>query len=300
MFELSANAEGLKFRLQARWARNMLKPRDFAFGPANNPFPVYWIILDGSREVEIAGERYTVGPGDFVVYPPGVPYQLPPAGSGGLFHYLSLGCEAKIGPFGLYELYPLPVISRPAHREALKALTELWLQLIARFDELADQLQSQGKTNPDSLLPDPAMSVQVLRLQETLHRWFAELFMLLKPRMPKQTVEMDRRIVKACVYIRENCHRTIQTDDLAAHVYLSPSHFNYLFRRSLGVPPAEYLRSYRIQLAKELLTQTSMPIHEIAARVGYVGQSQFSRAFRKAERKSPLEYRMEWQRSEPE
>lgn len=299
MFELDPSAEGLKFQLHTRWVRNMLKPHDFTFGPVINPFPVFWLVLDGSREIEIAGKRHWVGEGDLVVYTPGIPYKLVPASSGGLFHYLSLGCEAKIGPFGLHEVYPLPEITSDADRGDLEALAVHWRQLLDRFERLGDALRSREETPLSGLLPDPSTSVLLLRLQETLHRWFAECLTLLRRRIPEHTLKLDPRIVRACVYIREHVHESIRLEDLAAYVYVSPSHFNYLFRRSLGLPPAEYLRNYRIQHAKELLIRTALPIGEISARVGYDGQSQFSRAFRKAEGKGPLAYRREWRQREP-
>ncbi|MEF3306858.1 AraC family transcriptional regulator [Paenibacillus sp. GYB003] len=299
MFELDPSAEGLKFQLHTRWVRNMLKPRDFTFGPVINPFPVFWLVLDGSREIEIAGKRYRVGEGDLVVYTPGIPYRLVPASSGGLFHYLSLGCEAKIGPFGLHEVYPLPEITSDADKRDLEALAMHWRQLLDRFERLGDALRNREGTPWSGLLPDPSTSVLLLRLQETLYRWFAECLALLRRRIPEHTLKLDPRIVRACVYIREHVHESIRLEDLASQVYVSPSHFNYLFRRSLGLPPAEYLRKYRIQHAKELLILTNLPIGEISARVGYDGQSQFSRAFRKAEGKGPLAYRREWQQREP-
>ncbi|WP_158606989.1 AraC family transcriptional regulator [Paenibacillus ginsengarvi] len=299
MFELDSNAEGLKFQLHIRWVRNMLKPRDFTFGPVINPFPVFWLVLDGSREIEIAEKRYRVAKGDIVVFTPGIPYRLVPATAGGLFHYMSLGCEAKIGPFGLHEVYPLPAITSDMERCELEALACEWRQLLDRFERLGESIPIREGVAVSDLLPDPATSILLLKLQEALYGWFAKVLALLQSHIPEHTRTLDQRVLRACVYIREHVHEMIRLDDLAAHVYLSPSHFNYLFRRALGLPPAEYLRHYRIQHAKELLIRTSLPIGEISARVGYDGQSQFSRAFRKAEGKGPMAYRREWQLREP-
>jgi transcriptional regulator GlxA family with amidase domain len=71
--------------------------------------------------------------------------------------------------------------------------------------------------------------------------------------------------------MQEHVRESVLLEQLAAHVYVSPSHFSSLFRRALGVPPAHYLRKLRIRQAKELLLCTSLSVGEISQRVGYAG-----------------------------
>jgi YesN/AraC family two-component response regulator len=47
----------------------------------------------------------------------------------------------------------------------------------------------------------------------------------------------------------------------------------------------------KLAWAKELLTATSLPIHEVAGHVGYTDALYFSRVFRKREGKSPRKWR---------
>ena len=55
---------------------------------------------------------------------------------------------------------------------------------------------------------------------------------------------------------------------------------------------ADYLDMVRINKAKTLLLDTSMPISEIAARVGYSNQSYFTKVFKHNTGFSPNAFRM--------
>ena len=60
----------------------------------------------------------------------------------------------------------------------------------------------------------------------------------------------------------------------------------------IGISPQEYLVSYRMDMAAEMLKDTDKKIQEIAEEVGYADQMSFSRAFKKYKKMSPTEYRM--------
>lgn len=66
---------------------------------------------------------------------------------------------------------------------------------------------------------------------------------------------------------------------LAREAALSRSTFFERFSRAVGMPPMEYLLVWRMALAKDLLSRTSLAIADVAARVGYGSASTFSTAF---------------------
>ncbi|WP_432769627.1 MAG: AraC family transcriptional regulator [Sphingopyxis sp.] len=66
---------------------------------------------------------------------------------------------------------------------------------------------------------------------------------------------------------------------LAKEAALSRSAFFDRFARTVGVPPMEYLQSWRMSLAKDLLRRKAGKIDEIASQVGYGSASAFSTAF---------------------
>lgn len=295
---MDTSVQELRLQLHLRWVRNMLKPDKFSFGPGISPFPVFWVVLEGTREIEVAEHIYRISPGNLILFPQGVTYRLLPDTSGNRFHYLSLGCDVNLGPFSLTEVHPIPLITAQYKLGDLAALTLRWKHLIERFEQLEMETSSLVESSSPMFMPNVPTSIAWLKVQEALHQWFIEYLALHEPHLPEAEHNLDPRITKACVYIREHVHEMIRLEDLAAHVYLSPSYFNYLFRQTLGLPPIEYLRNYRIQLAKELLIRTNLTVNEISRRVGYDDQSQFSRSFRKMVDQSPLSYRKAVQKSE--
>ncbi|WP_222429871.1 AraC family transcriptional regulator [Paenibacillus cremeus] len=291
MFILHPDAQRLEFSLEPRWIRHMHKPHDFSFGPVSTPLPVFWLMLDGERTIQIEDECHVIRKGDLIVFPPGLPYQLLSAEAGSPVRYLSLSCTVRLGPFDFHELYPFPKLTAVFDEAIFHRLADHWMESVRLFDQFVALYEHDASDGSPSSL---AVSLALLRVQGALQQWFAHLMALLGPQLPEQPPDIDPRIIKACTYLQEHVHEPLTLEKLAAHVYLSPSHFSYLFRRALGQPPAQYVRSYRIRLAKELLLQTSWPVGEISQRVGYGELSEFSRAFRHASGLSPQAYRQQW------
>ena len=74
---------------------------------------------------------------------------------------------------------------------------------------------------------------------------------------------------------------------LAARVGISERHLRRLFRAYFGVAPAGYLRTRRLLLAKRLLTDTALPVTEIAAAAGFGSLRALESAFQRHYRMVP-------------
>lgn len=68
-------------------------------------------------------------------------------------------------------------------------------------------------------------------------------------------------------------------------------YFSMLFKRETGEGFAKYLTRVRIEEAKTLLRETSIPIAEICEKVGYSDRKHFTHTFHKATGLNPVEYR---------
>lgn len=89
----------------------------------------------------------------------------------------------------------------------------------------------------------------------------------------------DARLVEALRHMHADPARAWTMAELAKRAALSRSAFFDRFARNVGVPPMEYLLSWRMALAKDLLRRHDMEIAEVAERVGYGSASTFSTAF---------------------
>lgn len=82
-------------------------------------------------------------------------------------------------------------------------------------------------------------------------------------------------------YIGDNLNTRLTLADIADVANLSPFHFSRLFKASTGISPHQYVIEQRLQRARELLTETNLPIHEIAWQTGFSDQSHLGRHMRR-------------------
>lgn len=89
----------------------------------------------------------------------------------------------------------------------------------------------------------------------------------------------DERLVAALRAIHAKPAQNWTVADLAAEAAMSRSAFFARFNRIVGMPPIEYLLTWRMALAKRLLRSRALAIEQVAAQVGYGSASTFSTAF---------------------
>ena len=100
-------------------------------------------------------------------------------------------------------------------------------------------------------------------------------------------------IVKNAVNFMENHYREHLTLQMVADsVFVSPWHLSKLLNGQ-GSGFSDILNGIRIRKAKELMTDPSLRISDIAEEAGFTDMAHFSRIFRKMTGKSPNEYRNE-------
>ncbi len=95
----------------------------------------------------------------------------------------------------------------------------------------------------------------------------------------------------ALTYIQKNYHSAIRIKDLADHCQMSLNRFSRLFKEEQDYTPREYIRRYRLEMAKQLLTRTSSSIEQVAFETGFGTVSLFNRLFREVVGYTPSGYR---------
>ncbi|MCO5730204.1 GlxA family transcriptional regulator [Rhizobium sp. SSA_523] len=81
--------------------------------------------------------------------------------------------------------------------------------------------------------------------------------------------------------------------DIADQVGLSRRQVERLFRQEMGRSPARYYLEIRLDRARHLLVQSSLPIVEVAVACGFVSASHFSKCYREVYNRSPQQERAE-------
>ena len=95
-------------------------------------------------------------------------------------------------------------------------------------------------------------------------------------------------------YIGENYHRCdFSMQEVAVHFSMLPSNLSSFFKDNMQCTMLDYLIELRMNLAKELLRTTTLPLQEICERVGYYNVSSFSRRFKTYEGITPNTYRFQ-------
>ncbi|WP_077622623.1 response regulator [Sediminibacillus massiliensis] len=103
-------------------------------------------------------------------------------------------------------------------------------------------------------------------------------------------------LIRAKSYMESNYHKALTLEEVADQIGISSYYLSKLFKDRFQVTFVEYLTKIRLDQAKELLLDASMPLKEIALNVGYKDPNYFSRVFKKEIGISPRDYRTKHQK----
>ncbi|MCA6108865.1 helix-turn-helix domain-containing protein [Bradyrhizobium cenepequi] len=100
-----------------------------------------------------------------------------------------------------------------------------------------------------------------------------------------------RRLARVIDYIEANLEGELTVGRLASIACLSQFHFARAFKAAVGRSPHRYVSARRLERAKELLGEREQPLADIALRLNFSCQANFTRAFRQATGQTPAQYR---------
>lgn len=101
----------------------------------------------------------------------------------------------------------------------------------------------------------------------------------------------DLPIEKAISDISENLHKKLSLEHIAAESGISYVQFIRRFKQYTGMTPSDYVTLLRLQKSKQLLTDTALPIKEVACLCGFENEYYFSNFFKKHTDMSPSAFR---------
>jgi AraC family transcriptional regulator of adaptative response / DNA-3-methyladenine glycosylase II len=114
------------------------------------------------------------------------------------------------------------------------------------------------------------------------------------------SVDATRRLAQAAADLIDEGHLTdTGLPELAATLGVTDRHLRRVFQQEFGVAPVEYAQTQRLLLGKRLLTDTRMPVIDVAMASGFSSLRRFNHLFRTRYRMTPLELRRRAPEREP-
>lgn len=104
--------------------------------------------------------------------------------------------------------------------------------------------------------------------------------------------DTNSRHINICKeYIYSHIKERITIEDLADELGVSASYLSRLFKKETGDSVSAYIRSQKIEMAKNLLQYSDYSMIDIANRLSFSSQSHFIQQFRDATGMTPKKYR---------
>lgn len=242
-----------------------------------------WLVERGVLEVTIGTQQYRLGEGSVLLVPLRLPRTLTCPSPQGV-HWWSLNYNLS----WLAGIDPLQALQKPLHLQHPPRFSQLHqtFQLLARRWM---EPWKQGPLTPITLdqyrplLPlykagFSASDRMIFQgLAQSIFGWCHET--LEANGLPLNLHQVIPPWLDGVLAaIEKNPCLTI--DELAKVASFSPAQLRRLFHQWLGVSPQTYLVTRRMDIARQLLETTSMPVTAIAASLGYASAPSFARIFR--------------------
>ena len=139
--------------------------------------------------------------------------------------------------------------------------------------------------------PDANSAAIVASLGELILADLARYFQAVRTRATSRKGGLPASHLRRISEHIENSTAPPSISDLAALCGLSTSHLMRAFRQSTGKSVAKYAEHIRMSKAKTLLSESDLPISEIATRLGFSTPAAFSHSFRRVTGHTPRDYR---------
>lgn len=109
----------------------------------------------------------------------------------------------------------------------------------------------------------------------------------------KREETVDRYAAAAREYVQQNASAIESIEDVANAVGISYDHLRHVFKKQYAMSIKRWHLEVRVERAKELLANTSIPAKRISSMCGFATERYFSTNFKKLAGVTPGEYRRE-------
>jgi len=236
-----------------------------------NHFHDYYVIgfiESGERCLSCKNRKYTVEPGDLLLFNPHDNHTCEQI-NGGTLDYRCINVPPETMSKAAFEITGkeyLPYFS-PAvifHSELASLLRELHMIIMEEEKDFRKE------------------EIFFFLLEQLIEEFSEE-------GIEQSGPEENRETKIICNYLEKNYMKNITLDELSGLTGLSKYYLLRSFTKQKGISPYRYLETIRIDRAKKLLEQGVLPI-EAALQTGFADQSHFSNFFKKFIGLTPKQY----------
>jgi AraC family transcriptional regulator len=264
---------------QQRWEGfSVRRYRSPAFEVAEHPMTVHRIQIQFGRPIKLEAVqegRLLKGrflEGDLIYTPPKVRY----------------------GAWWKEEREILVILLEPSfvERAAQGFIAEHHIDTIPQFRFRDPLIEGIGRALSSELESDSADRLYAESLANVLAVHLLKRYSVAQQTVRNPSGQLPKHILRRVIeFINDSLDQNITLAEIGALVEMSPYHFARLFKQSTGLAPHQYVLERRIERAKTLLSETSLPLAEIAYRLGFASQSHFTALFRRLTSTTPRAYR---------
>lgn len=246
-----------------------------SFGPAQKPHYIIHYVISGKGHLRLKNTDYVLEPGYGFLIPPDelVFYESDETDP---WYYLWVGFRGQMAENILEEI-------------GISANNPVFA--VENGDRLYKIVKDMMEHNSIGLANE-------LRINGCLQLFLAELAenALIERRTVTETP--DSYVRKAISFIQGNYCNPIKVTDIAEYVCINRSYLYTLFKNETGFSPQQFLSTFRINKAAELLQHTELSVESIAISCGYTDPIVFNKSFKQIKNMSPTSYRQEMQKGE--
>ena len=108
---------------------------------------------------------------------------------------------------------------------------------------------------------------------------------------PATTAAHHEAVERVIRVMRDRLDEPLTLQEMSRIAYISPYHFNRIFRQITGIPPNQFFYAMRLETAKRLLLTTNTSVTDLCFDVGYNSLGTFIRRFTGLVGVSPSRFR---------
>lgn len=230
------------------------------------PFSKLYYIKKGECELMIDGQRYHASAGQCFLIPAHTKHSYYHINNHHIEKYW-MHFELKTGDAQALKGLRLPYfVTVPAPYAA---------QMDARFETI---FTLAANTDTASRLREKA---EILSLISTYIALAQQNGYQSVPTSSEAAAASAKTIHDVIDYMNTHLSEKVTVDELAALLHVHPNYFIRMFKAYMGVPPLNYLNRLKVERAKSLLENTTLPVSIIMTGLGFDDISSFSSFFKR-------------------